>query len=109
MRSKQPKLTFLAGLALVIALTIALTISLVACGGDIPDGKYVRKGSNKYWEFYGNKAMCYYNNDHVKKGTYEIDEDGLFVFKVEGEKPEKFLFAIEGKELLLGTTQYTRQ
>jgi len=91
-------------------LVLALTISLVACGGDIPDGKYVKSRSEKYWEFSGNKATYHLGKDHPdKKGTYEIDKDGLFIFKVEGEKPDKLLFGIEGKQLLLGSSEYTKQ
>ncbi|MDR2593183.1 MAG: hypothetical protein LBC87_00225 [Fibromonadaceae bacterium] len=96
-------------LAASFALALALTFSLVACGGDIPDGKYFKNGGEQYWEFSGSKATRYISKELIQKGTYKIDKDGLFLFIKEDGKIDKLLFAQEGKELLLGSTQYTKQ
>jgi len=91
------------------ALALALTISLVACGEDIPSGRYVKSGSDVYWEFSGDNATYYAHRDYMEKGTYKIDKDGLFLFTKEDGTIKKLLFAQEGKQLLLGSTQYTKQ
>ena len=97
-------------LAVSFVLALVLTLSLVVCGGgDIPNGKYVKNGSEKYWEFSGDKATRYFSNNLIEKGTYKIDKDGLFLFTKENGTIEKFLFGLEGNILLLGSTEYTKQ
>jgi len=99
-----------ASFAFALALTLTLTISLVACGSDIPDGKYVKKGSHAYWEFSGDKATYYLNDGHpAQKGTYKIDLDGMFIFTKEDGTIDKKWFGLEGKSLLLGDAKYTKQ
>jgi len=107
MRKKLSKLAITASLV----LAMVLTLSLVACGdGDIPNGKYVKRGSEQYWEFYGNKATYYIKESSIYyKGTYKIDKDGLFLFITEDGKINKLMFAQKGKQLLLGRTQYIKQ
>jgi len=98
-------------LAASFVLVFAFTFSLDGCsGGDIPDGRYVKIGSEKYWEFSGDKATYYFNKDYpAQKGTYKIDTNGLFIFTLENGTIDKKMFGIEGNKLLLGNTQYTRQ
>jgi len=94
----------------IIALVAVIGMAVVSCGGGkIPNGKYVRGTSETYWEFSGNKATYHAHANFIEKGTYTIDKDGLFVFTKEDGSIEKKLFGLEGKELLLGSTTFTKQ
>ena len=95
----------------IIALIAVIGMAAVSCGGGgkIPNGKYVRGTSETYWEFSGNKATYHAHANFIEKGTYTIDKDGLFNFIKEDGKIEKKLFSLEGKELLLGSTTFTKQ
>jgi len=99
---------FALSFAIALALTISL-VALVACSGDIPDGKYFKNGSEQYWEFSGSNATRYYSVNIQEKGTYKIDKDGLFLFTKENGTMDKLLFGLEGSSLLLGNTIYKKQ
>ena len=95
----------------IITLAVVIGFTVIACGGGgkIPNGKYVA-GDGKYVEISGKNVTRYYHEDYQTKGTYEIDKDGFFIYSVDdGSKPEKLLFGIEGKTLVLGSTEYTKQ
>ena len=97
----------------IIALVAVIGFGMFSCGGGgsgkIPNGKYVKGTSETYWEFSGNKATYHAHADFIEKGTYTIDKDDLFNFIKEDGTIEKKLFGIEGKELLLGSTIFTKQ
>jgi hypothetical protein len=94
----------------IIALVAVIGFTMVACGGGgkIPNGKYVASGG-KYYEFSGKNVTVWFHENYQTKGTYTIDKDGLFVYTEEDGTVQKLLFALDKKELLLGSTTYTKQ
>ena len=94
----------------IIAIVAIIGFTVIACGGGgkIPNGKYVA-GNGRYVEISGKNVTMYYHESYQTKGTYAIDKDGLFIYTEDDGSVEKLLFGIQGKTLVLGSTEYTKQ